>query len=80
MGLDGCMFGKEKGPFSHLVDLVNKYDVAGLYASIINSVDIQNPFVLWQAFQPFVMVKPEKGEDIFTFYGRMDKMVVHSGT
>ena len=45
---------------------VTKYDVAGLYESIISSVDIQNHFIFWHAFEDFVVARPEKGEDIFT--------------
>lgn len=58
--------GKEKGPFSHLCEHTSRYDVAGLYALIMNSVDIQNPFIFWRAFKDFVVAEPEKGEDIFT--------------
>lgn len=46
--------GKEKGPFSHLAEQVNRYDVAGLYTSILESVDVQNPFIFWRAFEKFV--------------------------
>ena len=67
--------GKEKGPFSHLADQVSRYDVAGLYTSILESVDIQNPFVFWRAFEDFVVSKPDKGEDIFAYFARLDKMV-----
>jgi hypothetical protein len=54
--------GREKGPFSHLCSHVTRYDVAGLYESRMNSVDIQNPFIFWRAFEDFVVAKPEKGE------------------
>lgn len=64
----------EKGPFSHLTDHVHKYDVAGLFEAIINSVDIQNPFVFWESFEKFVFAKPEKGEDIFTYFSRIQKL------
>ena len=67
--------GKEKGPFSHLSEQVNRYDVAGLFTSIIESVDIQNPFIFWRSFEDFVNSKPEKGEDIFAYFSRLEKMV-----
>src|SRR5205814_6509077 len=73
--LVSCLKKKEeKGPFSHLADHVTKYDVAGLYEAIINSVDIQNPFVFWRNFQDFVNARPEKGEDIFTYFTRLENM------
>ena len=39
--LVGCLAGKnsQKGPYSHLIDSVNKYDIAGLY----NLYDIEEP-------------------------------------
>src|SRR5271166_5046482 len=64
----------EKGPFSHLADQVTKYDVFSLYDAILNSVDLQNPFIFWERFEKFVLAKPEEGEDIFTYFTRIDKM------
>jgi hypothetical protein len=68
--------GKEKGPFSYLCEdiRVHKYDVAGLYTSIISSVDIQNPFLFWSAFTDFVNARPRDGEDIFTYFSRITKL------
>ena len=66
--------GKDKGPYSHLSEQVNRYDVAGLYESIIDSIDIQNPFVFFRAFQDFIVAMPEKGEDIFSFFVRLEKL------
>lgn len=64
----------EKGPYSHLVEQTSRYDVASLYESILHSVDIQNPFVFWDAFEKFVNSSPEKGEDIFTYFVRIEKL------
>ncbi len=69
------MKGKEKGPYSYLVDHVHRFDVAGLFASIIESVDIQNPFVFWRSFLDFANAKPERDEDIFSYFTRLQKMV-----
>ena len=73
----GCLKReKENGPLSYLADGVNihKYDVAGLYTSILNAVDIQNPFLFWRVFTDFVNVKPHLGEDIFSYFTRLQKM------
>ena len=67
--------GKEKGPFSYLVDQVGRYDVAGLYKNILQSVDIQNPFVFFKNFSDFVNAKPEREEEIFSYFTRLRKMV-----
>ena len=67
--------GGGKGPLSHLVDQVTKYDVSALFTAIVDSVDIQNPFVFWKDFENFVNAGPEKGEDIFTYFTRLRKLV-----
>ena len=73
--LVGCLRkGRERGPYYHLCEQVSRYDVAGLYSSIMESVDIQNPFVFWHAFEDFVSARPEQGEDIFAYFARLDKM------
>lgn len=66
--------GKEKGPYSYLCSHVTRYDVAGLFESLINSVDIQNPFIFWRAFEDFVVARPEKGEDVFAYFTRLEKL------
>src|SRR4051812_41111734 len=58
MGLDGSVF-KEEGRERTLLTLT-KYDFAGLYA-ILNSVDVQNPFVFWRFFQGLCSVKTGEG-------------------
>ena len=68
------MKGKEKGPYSYLVDHVGRYDVTALYTLIIQSVDIQNPFVFWRSFVDFVNAQPAKDEDIFSYFTRLQKM------
>lgn len=67
--------GKEKGPYSHLAEQVTRYDVAGLFIAITESVDLQHPYIFWNGFEEFVNSRPEKGEDIFAYFVRLDKMV-----
>lgn len=68
------MKGTSPGPFSHLVDEVNKYDVAGLFLLIKQSCDVQNVFTTHDTIMDFWNAEPERSESIFAYFTRLEQL------
>ena len=62
----------EKGPYSYVATQVKRYDVMGLYYSIIRVANIQTPFAYQKKMEDFINAVPEQGENFFSFAERGD--------
>ena len=61
----------EPGPYHYLSKQVKKFDVLGLFCSIIHVTNIQTPFSYQKKLEDFINASPKKDEDFFAYSTRL---------